>query len=171
MKMLKLIVQLLMLCIVTLVIVLFILRFMGVNPQSNYQSTVEAIEIYGFPMVILLSLFLTLDKRNGIRRNISWVIVTPILSYTCIFLMSIVMLFSTQHWIDFTIAYQNKKDPNRTIREQLLDLGAHGYADRGRVVEVRSTLGFFEYCIPVDTNKLQKNEWRYVNRDGDISFP
>jgi hypothetical protein len=52
-----------------------------------------------------------------------------------------------------------------------MDLGAHGYAHRGRVVEVRSTLGFFEYCIPVDTNKLQKNEWRYVNRDGDITFP
>jgi hypothetical protein len=171
MKYLKSFISLSMLGLTLLVILLFVLRFFGVEPRLAYETEIENIQVYGIPLVILLSLFLTVDKRNGTRRNLTWIIITPIFSYACIFLMSIVMLFSTQHWIDFTITYQNKKDPNRTIREQLIDLGAHGYAHQGRVVEVRPTLVFFEYCVPIDTNQLQKSEWRYVNREGDVKFP
>jgi hypothetical protein len=171
MKYLKSFISLSMLGLTLLVILLFVLRFFGVEPRSAYETEIEKIQVYGLPLVILLSLFLTVDKRNGVRRNITWLILTPIFTYLSAMFMSIVVVFSMQHWVDFVIPYAHNEDSNRTIREQYYDLGALGYKRPGRVVEVRPTLVFFEYCVPVDTNQLQKSEWRYVNRDGDIKFP
>lgn len=171
MKYLKSFISLSMLGLTLLVILLFVLRFFGVEPHSAYETEMEKTQVYGLPLVILLSLFLTVDKRNGVRRNITWLILTPLFSFLVALLLSIVVVFSKQYWVDFAIPFAHNEDSNRTIREQLIDLGAHGYAHRGRVVEVRPTLVFFEYCVPVDTNQLQKSEWRYVNRDGDIKCP
>jgi hypothetical protein len=171
MKYLKSFISISMLGLTLLVILLFVLRFFGVEPRSAYETEIENIQVYGLPLVILLSLFLTVDKRNGVRRNITWLILTPIFSYLSAMFMPIVVVFSMQHWVDFDIPYAHNEDSNRTIREQYYDLGALGYKRPGRVVEVRPTLVFFEYCVPVDTNRLQKSEWRYVNREGDVKFP
>ena len=116
MKYLKSFISLSMLGLTLLVILLFVLRFFGVEPRSGYETEIENIQVFGLPLVILLSLFLTVDKRNGVRRNITWLILTPFFSYLSAMFMSIVVVFSMQHWVEFVIPYAHNEDSNRTIR-------------------------------------------------------
>lgn len=170
MKYLKSFISLSMLGLTLLVILLFVLRFFGVEPRSAYETEIEKNQVYGLPLVILLSLFLTVDKRNGFRRNITWLILTPMFSFSLYILINLVSIFFYHYWMDFSILYEHKSDSTRTIREQLEDKGAFGYGKR-RMVEVDPMLFIFQRVTPVDTNQLEMKEWRYVNREGDVKWP
>lgn len=149
---------------------LIVLKLFSIAPQKEFVDEIHVYYIYGTPIFILLTLFFTLDKRNGLRRNLTWFILTPMFSFSLYILINLLSIFFFQYWVDFSIVYEHKSDSTRTIREQMEDQGAFGYGKR-RTVEVDPMLFIFQRVTPVDTNQLEMKEWRYVNREGDVKFP
>ena len=50
------------------------------------------------------------------------------------------------------------------------DVGALGYGGR-RFVNVNPVLGLFQKVTEIDTNQINRDEWIYVDREGDIKMP
>lgn len=151
-------------------IMLVVLKLFSIFPQKAFEDVIHRYAYIGIPIFILSTLVFTLDKRNGLRRNLTWLILTPMFSFSLYILMNLMSLFFYQNWVDFSIVYEHKSDSTRTIREQMEDQGAFGYGKR-RIVEVDPMLFIFQRVTLVDTNQLEMKEWRYVNRDGDGKWP
>lgn len=150
--------------------IILVLKAFSIVPQKEFVDKIQDYCFFGTPIFILLTLFFTLDKRNGLRRNITWIILTPMFSFSLYILINLLSIFFYQYWVDFSIVYEHKLDSTRTIREQMEDQGAFGYGKR-RIVEVDPMLFIFQRVTPVDTNQLEMNEWRYVHREGDVKWP
>lgn len=150
--------------------IILVLKAFSIVPQKEFVDKIQDYCFFGTPIFILLTLFFTLDKRNGLRRNITWIILTPMFSFSLYILINLLSIFFYQYWVDFSIVYEHKLDSTRTIREQMEDQGAFGYGKR-RIVEVDPMLFIFQRVTPVDTNQLEMKEWRYVHREGDVKWP
>ena len=56
-----------------------------------------------------------------------------------------------------------------TINEQIWDVGALGYdKNTKRTVRLRPVLKYLYQVTPIDTGKLEKTEWLFVNKEGGI---
>ena len=123
-----------------------------------------------FPIAILFTLFNTIKKENTKTKNwinLSITIFTSIISFAL--LVSLVFNIDFGSWITYSTIYKHKKE-NLTIKEQRYDIGALGYG-RHRIVELKPILKFWVLPTEVDTTKINKNEWKFVNEEGDIKFP
>lgn len=149
---------------------LIVLKLFSIVPQKEFVDEIHIYYIYGTPIFILLTLFFILDKRNGLRRNLTWLILMPMFSFSFYILINFLSIFFYEYWVDFSISYEHKSDPSRTIREQLEDEGAFGYG-RKRVVEVDPMFFIFQRVTLVDTNQIQMKEWCYVDKEGDVKWP
>lgn len=149
---------------------LIVLKVFSIVPQKEFTEEIQNYCFYGIPIFILMTLFFILDKRNGLRRNLTWLILMPMFSFSFYILINFLSIFFYEYWVDFSISYEHKSDPSRTIREQLEDEGAFGYG-RKRVVEVDPMFFIFQRVTLVDTNQIQKKEWRYVDKEGDVKWP
>lgn len=149
---------------------LIVLRLCSIFPQKEFVDEIHVYYFVGIPICILSTLFFTLDKRNGLRRNVTWLLLTPIFSYSFYILINLLSLFFDHSYLDFSIVYEHKSDSKRSIREQFEDYGALGYG-KTRVVEVDPLFFIFQRVTPVDTNQLDLKDWRYVNREGDLKWP
>lgn len=149
---------------------LIMLKVFSIVPQKKFADEIQNYCFYGIPIFILSTLFFTLDKRNGLRRNLTWLILTPMFSFSLYILINLLSIFFYEYWMDFSIAYEHKSDATHTIREQLEDKRAFGYG-RKRFVEVIPMFFIFQRITPVDTTQLQMKEWRYVNKEGDVKWP
>ena len=138
------------------------------NPKLS-QNYYDAI-MQGFPISILLTLFGTIKKENTKTRNlvfVSMTIFSSILSFALI--MNFLFTIGFGSWTTFTTIYRHKTE-NIVIEEQRYDIGALGYG-RHRIVELKPILKFWVLRTEVDTAKINKNEWDFVNEEGDIKFP
>ena len=154
----------------TSLLIILVLNAFSIVPQKEFADEIQNYCFYGIPIFILSTLFFTVDKRNGLRRNLTWLILTPMFSFSLYILINLLSIFFYQYRLDFSIAYEHKSDATHTIREQLEDKGAFGYG-RKRVVEVNPVFFIFQRITPVDTTQLQMKEWRYVNKEGDMKWP
>ena len=73
-------------------------------------------------------------------------------------------------WVNETILYCNKSNNQITINEQIFDAGALGYGSR-RIVQTRPFFYYFQTIKQIDTTKLNKDEWKLINKEGDIREP
>jgi hypothetical protein len=85
------------------------------------------------------------------------------------FLIKNLFKFGFGNWVTYSILYQHKND-NRQILEQIYDIGALGYGEK-RIVEIKPILNIWNKIELVDTNKIEKSEWIFVDKQGDIKFP
>ena len=75
-------------------------------------------------------------------------------------------------WTNETILYRNTKNKNITVNQQIWDVGTLGYdRDSRRIVKIRQVLKYFNQVKNIDTTRLDKNEWKLVNEEGDIHYP
>lgn len=126
-----------------------------------------------FPVAILLTLVRTVKKERSKGANIAIVVVTAFSSV--IGLISIMLLLYSMSlgfgtWINVSVDYRNKENPENSINTQVLDQGALGYKTK-RVVEIKPFTPLFNIVTVIDTTKLDKTQWKYVNEQGDIKFP
>ncbi len=166
----KLSIKLLAILFFTSLLIILVLKAFSIVPQKEFADEIQNYCFYGIPIFILSTLFFTLDKRNGLRRNLTWLILTPMFSFSFYIMINLLSIFFYQYWVDFSIAYEHKSDSSRTIRVQLEDEGAFGYGQK-RFVEVDPMFLIFQRVSTVDTNKLHMKEWRYVNKEGDVKWP
>lgn len=138
--------------------------------NSKFSQNYYNIIMVGFPTAILFTLFKTVKEENKKTKN--WINLSITIS-TCIILfallVSLVFNIGFGSWITYSTIYKHKKE-NLTIKEQRYDIGALGYG-RHRIVELKPIMKFWVLPIEVDTSKINKNEWKFVNEEGDIKFP
>jgi hypothetical protein len=124
----------------------------------------------GLPIAILLTLFGTLKCEKTKARNWTFLGVTVLSSIISFFIM--VSLFFTigfGAWTTLTTIYRHKTE-DKVIKEQILDIGALGYGGR-RTVEIKPVLKYWILPTKIDTTTINKNEWIFVNEQGEIKFP
>ena len=74
-------------------------------------------------------------------------------------------------WTNETILYRNKHNESISINEQIWDVGAFGWdRNRTRIVKLKPVLKYLYQVTPIDTGKLDKTEWKFVNEEGDIHY-
>ena len=156
-------------------IVLFSLTIAQIIPIEfadwNIMHKFYEIIIEGLPIAVLLTLIWTLKKSNSRKRNIITGILTVITAVIVLFL-SIFLIFSYGFgaWINYEIVYEHKENSERTINEQIYDIGAFGYGGK-RIVELKPFFNYWQKVQPIDTTKIETKNWIRVEKEGDIKFP
>jgi len=138
--------------------------------NSKFSQNYYDIIMQGFPIAILFTLFNSIKKENTKTKNwinLSITIFTSIISFTL--LVSLVFNIGFGSWTTYSTIYKHKKE-NLTIKEQRYDIGALGYG-RYRIVELKPILKFWVLPTEIDTAKINRKEWKFVNEEGDIKFP
>ena len=141
-------------------------EFANSKLSQNYYDII----MQGFPIAILFTLSGTIKKENTKAKNwinLSLTILTSIVSLAL--LVSLVFNIGFGSWITFSTIYRHKTK-DLAIKEQRYDIGALGYG-RHRIVELKPILKFWVLPTEVDTLNVNKNEWKFVNEEGDIKFP
>jgi len=126
--------------------------------------------IQGLPIAVLLTLFMTIKRDNSKIKNWTWGSLTVLTAILC-FVGQLIMLFTFGFgaWTTLRTVYVHKTE-NREIKEQLYDVGAFGYGGR-RTVETKPFLKYWIQPTQIDTLKMEKKQWVFVNRQGDIKSP
>jgi branched-subunit amino acid transport protein AzlD len=126
--------------------------------------------IQGLPFAVLLTLLGTLKKENSKTKNWTFGTLTVLTSILCLVgQLFMIFTFGFGAWTTVTTIYKHKTD-NREIKEQLYDIGAFGYGGQ-RTVEIKPFLTYWVLPTKIDTATIDKNEWNFVNEQGDIKFP
>ena len=124
----------------------------------------------GLPFAILLTLFGTIKRKNTKTQNFTFLGITVLISITLFFiLVSLMFRIGFGAWTTVSTIYKHKTE-DKVIEEQLFDAGALGYGGQ-RIVEIKPLLKYWVLPIKIDTLKINKNEWRLVNEQGDIKVP
>ena len=115
----------------------------------------------------------TVKKKNSKNKNWGIAGLTFFLAISVFVVMfSLLMQVSFGGWTNEKILYRNIKDKNISINQQIWDVGALGYdRDSKRIVELKPIFNYFYQVKNIDTIKLDKNEWTFVNEEGDIRYP
>ena len=124
----------------------------------------------GLPIAVLLTLIGTIKKKNSKTKN--WILVgltilTSIISFAI--MISLILRIGFGAWTTETILYRHKTE-RKEIKEQLFDIGALGYGGR-RTVQIKPYLEYWVFVTEIDTLKINKDHWEFVNEQGDKKFP
>jgi hypothetical protein len=142
-------------------------EFRNIKFASNFYNIIFT----WTPFTVLLTLFGTIKKRHEVIRKILTVITTAgVTLFTFLFLIGNMFTIGFGLWATTNIAYENKENVQRQIREQQYDAGALGYGNR-RIVEVEPFACLFYKVTAIDTAKIDKTQWRLVNKEGSLKFP
>jgi hypothetical protein len=124
----------------------------------------------GLPVAILLTLLGTIKRENTKNRNWTFLVFTVLASIVSFGIMiSLIFKIGFGAWTTVTIIYRHKTE-DKVVIEQLFDLGALGYGGK-RIVEIKPILKYWILPTTIDTLTINKNEWQFVNEQGDIKFP
>ncbi len=138
--------------------------------NRELQSNVYIYIFFLLNISIFLSLTGTIKQCKSILGKTLVVIATTIfVGVISFYLIKNLFKFGFGNWVTYSILYQHKKD-NRQILEQIYDIGALGYGEK-RIVEIKPILNIWNKIELVDTSKIEKSEWIFVDKQGDIKFP
>lgn len=123
----------------------------------------------GLPIAILLTLTGTIKRTNEKSKNITIIVLTIIGSIVSFFIM-VSMLFSVGFLTitNDTLLYRLKANPTTTIMMQTIGQGALG-ADGHRIVKLEPFLKFWNKTTIIDTTRIDKAEWIFVNKKMDFA--
>ncbi len=139
---------------------------------ANYKLSDSFYDIVmqGLPVAILFTLFGTLKRENTKTKNWTLIGITILVSILSFIIMTTIIFsvgFGT--WKTYATIYRHKTE-NKVIQEQIYDIGALGYG-RHRIVELKPVLKYWVLPTEVDTTKIDKSQWQYLNEEADIKFP
>ncbi|OKL39767.1 hypothetical protein [Pontibacter flavimaris] len=137
----------------------------------KYSHTYYDIVLQGFPVAVLLTLAYTMGKHRTVKQNIRIAVLTSIGAVASFFL-SVLLMFSYGFgaWVNYEIVYESKENPREVISHQLWDNGAFGYGSQ-RTVKLTPFLGLWNIAVETDTATVNKMEWHFLKREGDIKIP
>ena len=139
--------------------------------DNKMQRTFYDFVYTTFPLSILLTLSGTIKKKNKRSRN--WTIgsVTVLSTVLCyVILVGVMFSIGFGAWTNETILFVKKDNTNISINQQIFDIGALGTGAE-RTVQLSPFLTYFQKVKIIDTNKIDKAQWTFVNAEGDIHFP
>ena len=129
----------------------------------------HTIILFGLPISIVLTLIWTIKPQQAKKRNIVIGIATPLIAFTTLFLsFGLLISLEVGTWMNEWIIYENKENPKITINQQAMDLGQLGIGGV-RIVELSPFLGKWVIVSKIDTARINKNEWNFVQKSGDFN--
>ncbi len=135
--------------------------------QSDYYYFV----FIALPFSILLTLLGTIRMKYSKAKNWTIGVLTVLSAGLCFFiLVSVMFPIGFGAWKNEVILYRNKTDKNISINQQIFDVGALGYGGQ-RTAQLTPFLKYFQIIKQVDTTKIDKTQWIFVNEEGDIHYP
>ncbi len=156
------------------ILILVFIYYISIGQLVRYEfahcseaHVFKNIMMEGLPFAVLLTLFGTIKRKNSSSKN--WAItgataLVCVISFFIVFLTTFTIGFGA--WITESILYKHKQS-NKIICEQLYDIGAFGYGGR-RIVEIKPVFNYWILPTPVDTAKINKNDWIFVNEGGEL---
>ncbi len=123
----------------------------------------------GLPIAILLTLIGTIKRTNDKSKNITIIFTTITGSMFSFFVMAS-MLFSVSFLTitNDTLLYRHKANSTTVIITQVIGQGTLG-ADGHRVVKLEPFLKFWNKTSIIDTTRINKAGWIFVNKKIDVS--
>ena len=161
--------------IIVLILIVFPITFGQFLPFEFQDNEIE--RYYYFILITILAvsfsllIFGNIKAENNRDKNLKislYGILTGIFYLILIFCVFIFVGFGK--WVNYTVLYRNKLNNNFTINEQIYDVGAFGYGKR-RTVKINATLKYILFVENIDTTKINKAEWNFVNEKGNIKIP
>jgi hypothetical protein len=144
---------------------IFPFEFADYQIRQKFHNTL----VVGTPIAILLTLFETIE-HGKIGRNFAFLGVTVLVSFASyIAIMNFLFSFCFGNWVTATTIFRHKTN-GAEIKEQWKDAGAFGYRGK-RIVKTQPFLKYWVLPTNVDTAKIDKNEWIFVDEQGEIKFP
>jgi len=141
-------------------------EFADYKIMNNFYVTIWQ----GLPIAILLTLFGTFKRKKTRVQNLTFLGVTVLISIMSFFIVvSLMFSIGFGAWTTVSTLYRHKTE-DKVIKEQLFEEGAFGYGGK-RIVEIKPVLKYWILPTKIDTSKINKNEWKFVNEQGDIKFP
>ncbi len=141
-------------------------EFADYKIMHNFYDTI----MQGLPIAILLTLFGTIKRKKTRVQNLTFLGITVLISIMSFFIVvSLMFRIGFGAWTTVSTLYRHKTE-DKVIKEQLFDVGALGYGGQ-RIVEIKPVLKYWILPTKIDTSKINKNEWKFVNEQGDIKFP
>ncbi len=139
--------------------------------DNKMQGDFYSFVFTALPFAFLLTLNGTIKKKYEISKNWTIGILTVLTSGLCFFIIVNIM-FSVGFgaWTNEAILYRNKDNKNETINQQIFDVGAFGYGGH-RTAKLKPFLKYFQTVTHIDTTKIDKTKWIYVNEEADIHYP
>lgn len=127
--------------------------------------------MFGFPIAVLLTLLGTIKIKYKRSTNL-WTTGLTVISSVIfgIIVFGLALKIGWGSWVNETILYRNKQDLSTKIAYQIWDAGALGYG-RHRTVKLTPVFKFWNKVNEIDSVKIDKNEWKFVNEEGDLKFP
>lgn len=142
-------------------------EFKDSKTANNFYNVI----LGGTPIAILLTLFGTFKKHHdNVRKLLTICSTVGVTVVAFMFLLNNLFTIGFGTWTTFNIAYEDKTNPERQIREQRYDVGALGYGD-DRIVEVKPFGGLFWKVVTVDTTNIDSAKWIRVDKEADMKFP
>ena len=161
--------------IIVLILIVFPITFGQFLPFEFEDNEIK--RVYYFILITILAVLFSLlifgkikaenNRYNNLKISL-YAILTGIFYLILIFCVFIFVGFGK--WVNYTVLYRNKSNNNITINEQIYDVGAFGYGNR-RTVKINDTLKYFLFVETIDTTKINKDEWNFVNENGNIKIP
>ena len=143
------------------------IEFRNNKVQSDYYYFVFT----ALPFSVILTLFGTIRKKYSKAKNWTIGVLTVLSAGLCFFiLVSVMFSIGFGAWTNEAILYRNKTDKNISINQQIFDVGALGYGGH-RTAQLTPFLKYFQTIKQVDTTKIDKTQWIFVNEEGDIHYP
>lgn len=125
----------------------------------------------GLPVATLLTLTWTMSSARSRKINIVTAILTPIVALMMFFWSASLMFsYGFGAWVDEEILYKNKRHPQVTINQQLLDMGALGYGGH-RTVKLTPFLGLWNIAEETDSTEIDSDKWLLIQKEGNLKFP
>ena len=142
-------------------------EFRNNKMQSDYYYFAYTV----LPFSFLLTMVGTIKKKNKKAKNWTIVGLTILSSIICFFILVRIMFsIGFGAWINEAVLYRKKEDKTISINRQIFDDGAFGYGGY-RNAELKPFLKYFLIVKQIDTAKIDKTKWDFVNEEGDIHFP
>lgn len=134
--------------------------------NDHYESGFKEVRMFCLPVIILLTLFGTIKDRYSQNRIITTIGLTLLAAIISFFILLFSAFADMCAWKDNRTLFIKAGDPTTKIILRSYGCGA---TDSGypvyKVFKIKNLTSSFVSVTDIDTTKIDKTHWIYVNRE------
>ncbi len=131
--------------------------------NDNFQSLFEQFRFFGLPVIILLTLFGTLQPKDSSAAKTTKIVLTICVSLLSVFILFMSIWAGMCRWTNNKVLFNNLND--KTTKIVLRDFGC-GATDSGspsyKVCKIKTILPSLIWVTGIDTTKIDRQIWQRV---------
>jgi len=132
--------------------------------NDNFQDSFEQLRFFGLPILVLLTLFGTIKRKDSAGTKTTKIVLTICISLFSVFFLFMTVFAGMCRWTNNKILFENKND--KTTKIVLRDFGC-GATDSGsptyKVCKIKNISPFLIWVTSIDTTKIDRLIWQQVD--------